>query len=389
MKNVIRIGIALVLSMLFVQCKQGLKQNIIKCEIEGLQKGDKIILALGTLTDTPEKVDSIIYDGKTPIELKTAEKDVMASVTVLRKSKEYKRQDSEYCWIFLEGYANLVLKGTAKYLYHASSSGGLYELPEMKKIEKIQSKVREYQKNAFKLLDEVRSEENKKNRNSLNEKAVDFFEKGNKLVSDSLRPLEKEFVKNNPDIAYSAELLHYDYGLKNSKDFSKYENAFMQLSERVRSTRIGKTVARYIVAKKTTEIGHLAPDFTIKDIEGKEISLSDYRGKFVLLEFWTTRCGGCRYAIPHLKKLRKKTPKDNIVMLGIACDEPSEEDWKNLIEKESLKWKQALAKEREIEAMYAVQGYPTFFLLNPEGKIIEKSVGLQQKIIDKVKEIGK
>ncbi len=199
-------------------------------------------------------------------------------------------------------------------------------------------------------------------------------------------PLKKQFVKNNPDVAYSAELLHYDYGLKMGKDFSKYEEAFQKLSPRVRNTRIGKTVAKYIASRKATEMGSIAPDFTVIDSNGKEVKLSDFRGKYVFFEFWGTWCGGCLYAIPFLKELRKEIPKEKLAMLSIACNERSEKAWKEFIQEKGVEWTQALEKDRELQHRYAIQGYPTFFLISPEGKILDKGMRVKERI-KKLKEI--
>ncbi len=385
MKSVVKICSIIALSLLFMQCKKEVNQNSIRCEIKGLQKGDKVVLSLGTLTEIPERVDSVVYDGKGAFELKTTEANVLANVAIFPKSKDYKKQKLGDKYFFLEGNAELVLEGNAESIYYANVSGGLYELPELREIQKIQNKIWDIQKKALSLFDAANEEaSDKKLVDSLRLEAKKIFEKINLLSSDSIKPIEKAFVKNNPNVAYSAELLHYDYDLKDGKDFRKYEDAFMQLSEQVRNTRIGKTVARYIAARKATDIGGIVPNFTIADINGKEVSLSDYKGRFVLLEFWGTWCGGCRYAVPFLKELRKKIAEDKMAMLSIACGESDEEAWREFVNKEGIDWVQALEKYKKIQQMYAVQAYPTFFLISPEGKVLEKGMSIE-KMIEKIK----
>ncbi len=168
MKTLHKTIILIALSLFFAQCQQEVKQNIIKCEIEGLQKGDKIILSLGTVTETPEKVDSIIYNGQKTFELKTTATDVMARITVISKNKDDEKAPQsapKEAHIFLEGYANLILKENVKNLYYAQCSGGLYDLPEMQKIEKIAFQINEISKETFRLYNEYKNNKSLKKEN--------------------------------------------------------------------------------------------------------------------------------------------------------------------------------------------------------------------------------
>lgn len=382
MKNLIKIGIALALSFVFVQCKQEVKQNVIKCEIDGLEKGDKVILSLGGgLNDTFERVDSIEYNGQGAFDLKTVACDVNATITLLLKKNSYKeiKNGMGNFPLFLEGYSTLEVKGNVDTFPLSDISGGIYELPELGRINQFYNEVKKIQKFATLKYKGKIAKKDDISTDSL----FRLFGKAEKLEMDSIFPLEQIFVKKNPDVAYSALLF-----CKNSQkgDFKAQEYLFTELSDRVKNTPIGKKVQKYVVARKATEVGGIAPNFTIKDSKGKEISLTDYRGKFVLLEFWGTWCGGCVANIPVLKKLRKDTPQDKLVMLSIACREPSEQVWKNLIEKENVGWVQALSKDKKVEQLYPYSAFPAFFLINPEGTVIGKSVGLTPSMVQLIKE---
>ncbi|MDE6538006.1 MAG: TlpA family protein disulfide reductase [Muribaculaceae bacterium] len=119
-----------------------------------------------------------------------------------------------------------------------------------------------------------------------------------------------------------------------------------------------------------------APLFTLKNQFGKEVSLSDFRGKWVILDFWGTWCPWCIKGFPALKEAYAQY-KDRLEVIGIDCRD-SEEAWKKGIEKYELPWVQVYNPEATAAALlesYAVQGFPTKVIINPEGKIVNITVG--------------
>lgn len=117
-----------------------------------------------------------------------------------------------------------------------------------------------------------------------------------------------------------------------------------------------------------------APDFTLKNLEGKEISLKDFRGKWVILDFWGSWCPWCIKGFPELKEAYEKYQND-LVIIGIDCRE-SEEDWKAGVEKYQLPWVNVYnPQDSKLTEEYAVPGYPTKAIINPEGYIKNITVG--------------
>lgn len=127
-------------------------------------------------------------------------------------------------------------------------------------------------------------------------------------------------------------------------------------------------------ASKDVADGKLAPDFTLKSIDGTDLSLSSLRGKYVILDFWGSWCGWCIKGFPEMKKYYQKY-SDRLEILGVDCND-TEEKWKAAVEKHELKWKHVFnPQDSDLPARYAVSGYPTKIIIDPDGKIVKTVAG--------------
>ncbi len=138
--------------------------------------------------------------------------------------------------------------------------------------------------------------------------------------------------------------------------------------------------------------GKPAPDFTLPDTSGKMVSLKDFRGKIVYIDFWGTWCGPCIGEIPHLKEIEKKFhDNEDIVFLSIALDNDVEA-WKKFIAAKELGGIQLFAEGafgNKTPQDYAISGVPTFMLIDKEGKFISSSAERPSnpKLLEKLNEI--
>lgn len=138
-------------------------------------------------------------------------------------------------------------------------------------------------------------------------------------------------------------------------------------------TEVDKENARKEAAKLVAD-GCQAPDFTLKDNNGKDLALSSLRGKHVVLDFWGSWCGWCIKGFPEMKKYYEKY-KDRLEILGIDCND-KEEKWLDAIKKNELPWKHVFnPKDSDLTTKYAIQGFPTKIILDPNGKILKTVVG--------------
>ncbi len=196
------------------------------------------------------------------------------------------------------------------------------------------------------------------------------------------------YIKAHADNDVSAIVLTRIYDYKAAKE------ALGLISDKVRNGRCRnfvKAIKQSVEQKEREEAGKLhegdvAPDFTLKSINGKNISLSSLRGKYVMLDFWGSWCGWCIKGIPDMKACYAKH-KDKLEILGIDCNDPVDR-WKNAVAKHQLPWLNVRADEgSDILAKYAIQGFPTKIILSPEGKVVKAFVGEDPQMYKFIDEI--
>ena len=145
----------------------------------------------------------------------------------------------------------------------------------------------------------------------------------------------------------------------------KYEKYFVTPSLKRRAEAVGSKLY-------DTRAGGQAADFTYPDMNGKMVSLSDFKGKVVLVDVWATWCGPCRGEIPHLKKLEEEMHGKDVVFLGVSVDEVKDKQkWIEFIKKEGLKGIQVLADGwSKITKDYKITGIPRFMVFDRRGNIV-------------------
>src|SRR5216684_6216806 len=119
----------------------------------------------------------------------------------------------------------------------------------------------------------------------------------------------------------------------------------------------------------------LAPDFKLKDLAGKDLNFEAYRGKVILLNFWATWCGPCREEIPELIALQDRY-KDRLQIIGLVVDDDDEKGIRKVIESEGINYPVALADQETRFAYGGIAALPTVFVINSEGRVVQKHVGL-------------
>jgi thiol-disulfide isomerase/thioredoxin len=132
-------------------------------------------------------------------------------------------------------------------------------------------------------------------------------------------------------------------------------------------------------ATQTAADGSGSVSFSLADIDGNTVSLADYKGKVVLVDFWATWCGPCRQAVPHLKKLYEENRGKGFEILAIAMDEDGQKVVPPFVEDNRINYTVLLGTP-EVESEFGgLVGYPTTFLIDREGKIVDKTLGYRPK----------
>jgi len=204
-----------------------------------------------------------------------------------------------------------------------------------------------------------------------------------------LRDQEQErgiaFIKEHPDYELSAYFLRF---LKNTIEKEKTQALYDELDEKVQNTKWGNTIAMYLEKSVKLNPGDKAVDFSLPDLNGKEVALSTFKGKYVLLEFWATGCGPCRMENPNLLKTYRKYKEHGFEILGVSLDE-SRTHWVSTVEKDTIIWttvSDLKGMSGIVPITYSVYYIPNNYLIDKEGTVIAKDLR-GDKLPEKLKEI--
>ena len=190
------------------------------------------------------------------------------------------------------------------------------------------------------------------------------------------RKIGMDIMMNYPDNIVSVFTAYYQFQIHNiSQDtMSLIINNFSSYSKNSIYFDYLKSLYEKITSIKE---GVLAPNFTSKDIDGKQYSLYDFRGKYVYIDFWASWCAPCIEKFPEMKKIYNSRDKSKFEILGVSVD-VSRDSWIKSIEKNKLSWINISNTKGwdEISDSYGVKAVPQNFLVDPNGTIIKKNIEL-------------
>lgn len=188
------------------------------------------------------------------------------------------------------------------------------------------------------------------------------------------RKIGMDIMLHKSDYTFSAFTAYYQFQVFNIH-VDTLDLIMKNFKEPVKKSVYYKHLDKLYKTIKKVAISAQAPEFTIPDVNNKPVSLKDFEGKYVLIDFWASWCAPCRAANPTLVKAYETYNKRNFTILGISVDK-SREGWLKAIKKDKLPWTNVSNANGwdEISDLYGVKAVPQNFLLDPQGKIIAKNI---------------
>lgn len=156
----------------------------------------------------------------------------------------------------------------------------------------------------------------------------------------------------------------------------------------MQSTKYGISIKKYLELSRDLKVGDEAIDFLLPDLDGNLVGLSNFKGKYILLDFWGSGCGPCRMENPNLLRNYIAYRNKGFEIISISFDKNSEA-WANAVKKDSMIWTTVCdlkGSDGDVIMTYNVYFVPTYFLIDPDGVIIDKFLGTGQ-LDGKLKEI--
>lgn len=138
-----------------------------------------------------------------------------------------------------------------------------------------------------------------------------------------------------------------------------------------RETLFDRWITTKVISKKVEK----APDFSLPDLSGKKVALSEYEGKVVLLNIWATWCPPCRAEMPDMERLHKMMRGNDFIILAVAQDREGYERVKNFVRYNRISFKVLLDPQGKLAKLYGIRGYPETFVINKRGEIVKHIIG--------------
>lgn len=251
-------------------------------------------------------------------------------------------------------------------------------MEEMKPLSQAYDKAGEIYRNAIKAKKDEATLQQLKDQAENAKEAMEPYQKQLSKIDDS-------FMDKYPSSYVTASMMRYRI---NEMQLSEAEERYNKLPSQIKNSALGKEIKNEVESLRMGSPGSKAYVFASKELRGEPLSLADYKGKYVLLDFWASWCVPCRRSNPHLKELYSKYKDKGFEIIGISDDDNNHEAWQKAVEKDQIAiWKHVLRgldmkkrmagekNETDISQYYGIHTLPTKILIDPNGVIIGRYGG--------------
>lgn len=221
---------------------------------------------------------------------------------------------------------------------------------------------------------------------------LNTYQDKRKELTEKNENFAKSFITDNKNSVFGMILLE-NFFAANKLKINEAKDIYDSYSEDTKNSPSGKRIKQLLDSVLATSEGAVAPNFTAKNPDNKDISLNDIKGKITIIDFWAAWCRPCRMENPNMVKLYEKYHDKGLEIIGVSLDgnprqKDAKQEWIDAIEKDGLTWYQVSNLNYfngPIAKQYNIKSIPATFVLGSDGKILAKNLrgqALEAKIAE-------